>query len=144
MYKAKLQELCQRRRWSLPTYSAMSEGPPHMPNFKASVFVNGVTFSSYHTFHSSKEAYNQAAMNAFLNFSSPPPCTPLLFLSYYSPAKMFSFLSFMWDDNFDDFVFWKWVFCLRSWMFYKELLKIGTYIELEEALFIITIYLKTF
>ncbi|CAL5203423.1 unnamed protein product [Lathyrus oleraceus] len=71
MFKAKLHEMCQRRRWSLPKYSATSDGPPHMPNFKASVFVNGFTFSSYHTFHSSKEAYNQAAMNAFLNFSSP-------------------------------------------------------------------------
>lgn len=79
MFKAKLHEMCQRRRWSLPKYSATSDGPPHMPNFKASVFVNGFTFSSYHTFHSSKEAYNQAAMNAFLNFSSPSG-TLLLFL----------------------------------------------------------------
>ncbi|CAI8597762.1 unnamed protein product [Vicia faba] len=71
MYKAKLQEMCQRRRWSLPKYSATSDGPPHMPNFKASVFVNGITFSSYHTFRSSKQAYNQAAMNAFLKLSSP-------------------------------------------------------------------------
>ncbi|GAU48807.1 hypothetical protein TSUD_406400 [Trifolium subterraneum] len=73
MYKMKLQELCHRRRWSLPEYYAMNiDGPPHNPNFKAYVFVNGVTFSSSDTFNSSKEAHNQAAMKAFLNFSSPP------------------------------------------------------------------------
>jgi dsRNA-specific ribonuclease len=72
----KLQELCHRRRWSLPEYYAINiDGPPHNPRFKAYVFVNGVTFTSSDTFNSSKEAHNQAAMKAFLNFSSPPSCT---------------------------------------------------------------------
>ncbi|XP_027344289.1 double-stranded RNA-binding protein 1-like [Abrus precatorius] len=69
MYKTKLQEFCHKRRWGLPRYSAMKDGPDHMPSFKASVFVNGVTFTSG-AFSSSKEAHNQAAMHAFLSFSS--------------------------------------------------------------------------
>ncbi|KAK2388583.1 double-stranded RNA-binding protein [Trifolium repens] len=78
MYKMKLQELCHRRRWSLPEYYAMNiDGPPHNPIFKAYVFVNGVTFTSSDTFNSSKEAHNQAAMKAFLNFSSPPSCSSI-------------------------------------------------------------------
>ncbi|GAU48808.1 hypothetical protein TSUD_406410 [Trifolium subterraneum] len=72
MYKSKLQELCQRRRWRLPRYSATKAGPPHNPSFNASVSVNGVTFTSSNTFNSSKEAHNNAAMKAFLDFSSPP------------------------------------------------------------------------
>ncbi|WJX32910.1 hypothetical protein P8452_21185 [Trifolium repens] len=72
MYKSKLQELCHRRRWRLPRYSVTKAGPPHNPSFKASVFVNGVTFTSTNTFNSSKEAHNHAAMKAFLEFSSPP------------------------------------------------------------------------
>ncbi|XP_045816874.1 double-stranded RNA-binding protein 1-like [Trifolium pratense] len=73
MYKTQLQQLCQRQRWSLPEYSHMNEGLQHKPSYKASVVVNGVTFTSSDTFNSSKEAQNQAAMKAFYNFSSPPP-----------------------------------------------------------------------
>ncbi|KAL5076267.1 hypothetical protein RYX36_015251 [Vicia faba] len=40
MYKRQLQQLCHLRRWSLPTYSAMYDGPPHKPSYKASVLVN--------------------------------------------------------------------------------------------------------
>ncbi|XP_029128483.1 double-stranded RNA-binding protein 1 [Cajanus cajan] len=70
MYKTQLQELCHKRRWGLPKYSAMKDGPDHMPSFKASVHVNGATFTSLGAFTSLKEAHNQAAMHAFLNFSS--------------------------------------------------------------------------
>ncbi|CAJ2668570.1 unnamed protein product [Trifolium pratense] len=51
------------------------DGPPHNPRFKGYVFVNGVTFTSSDTFNSSKEANNQAAMKAFLKFSSTPSDT---------------------------------------------------------------------
>ncbi|XP_050879766.1 double-stranded RNA-binding protein 1 [Lathyrus oleraceus] len=71
MYKTQLQQLCQQRRWSLPKYSAMNDGPQHKPSYKASVLVNDATFTSSDTFSSSKEAQNQAAMRAFLNLSSP-------------------------------------------------------------------------
>jgi dsRNA-specific ribonuclease len=81
MYKSKLQELCHRRRWRLPHYSLTKAGPPHNPSFKASVSVNGVTFTSTNTFNSSKEAHNHAAMKAFLDFSSPPSGTvPYFFI----------------------------------------------------------------
>ncbi|XP_050876295.1 double-stranded RNA-binding protein 1 [Lathyrus oleraceus] len=70
MYKTQLQQLCQQRRWSLPKYSAMNDGPQHKPSYKASVLVNDATFTSSDTFNSTKEAQNQAAMRAFLNLSS--------------------------------------------------------------------------
>jgi len=82
MHKSKLQELCHRRRWSLPKYSAIHvDGPPHNPSFKGTVFVNGLTFTSSETFNSSGEAQNQAAMKAFLNFTSLLSSTLLLSLS---------------------------------------------------------------
>ncbi|KAL9319772.1 hypothetical protein ACSQ67_011611 [Phaseolus vulgaris] len=70
MYKTKLQELCHKRKWGLPRYSAMKDGPNHIPRFKASVYVNGVIFTSSSASTSLKEAKNQAAMVAFLGLSS--------------------------------------------------------------------------
>lgn len=81
MYKSKLQELCHKRRWGLPKYSAMQDGLDHKASFKASVVVNGETFNSPAAFTSSKQAQNQAAMLAFLTFSSAPSGTPFLYLS---------------------------------------------------------------
>eukprot|EP00261_Vitis_vinifera_P034706 XP_019075949.1 PREDICTED: double-stranded RNA-binding protein 3-like isoform X7 [Vitis vinifera] len=70
MYKAKLQELSQQKRWGLPRYTAMKDGPDHLPHFKASVYVNGLSFHSPTISTSSKQAHNQAAKLAFLHFAS--------------------------------------------------------------------------
>jgi len=80
MYKTKLQELCHKRKWGLPSYSAMKDGPDHIPSFKASVHVHGVIFTSSSASSSLKEAKNQAAMVAFLSLSSG---TPPLFLCWF-------------------------------------------------------------
>ncbi|XVE59729.1 hypothetical protein DITRI_Ditri05aG0069700 [Diplodiscus trichospermus] len=75
MYKSKLQELCQKRRWALPRYTSLKDGPDHNPCFKASVFLNGMSFHSSTSLKSCKEAENEAAKSAFLyfvsSFSSP-------------------------------------------------------------------------
>lgn len=76
MYKAKLQELCQRTLWSLPDYSISREGPDHNPRFKASVTVNGVVFVTANVSRSSKQALNDAAKLAFDHFSSQPVRPP--------------------------------------------------------------------
>ncbi|KAK6235335.1 hypothetical protein SCA6_010672 [Theobroma cacao] len=77
MYKAKLQELCQQKRWALPRYTSMKDGPDHIPRFKASVFLNGMSFHSSTSCKSCKEAQNDAAKSAFLHFtSSSPAATP--------------------------------------------------------------------
>ncbi|KAK6272443.1 hypothetical protein POUND7_009526 [Theobroma cacao] len=82
MYKAKLQELCQQKRWALPRYTSMKDGPDHIPRFKASVFLNGMSFHSSTSCKSCKEAQNDAAKSAFLHFiSSSPAATP-------TPAKV--------------------------------------------------------
>ncbi|KHG27979.1 Double-stranded RNA-binding 2 -like protein [Gossypium arboreum] len=70
MYKSKLQELCQQRRWALPRYTSMKDGPDHNPFFKASVFVNNKLFNSSVPCKSCKEAQSDAAKSAFLYFGS--------------------------------------------------------------------------
>ncbi|AES71599.2 double-stranded RNA-binding motif protein [Medicago truncatula] len=89
MYKSRLQEFCHRRKWSLPEYSSIYvDGPPHNPSFKGSVFVNGLTFTSSDIFHSSKEAHNQAAMKALLNFSYPSSSSSMPTNEYGSKEKV--------------------------------------------------------
>lgn len=77
MYKSRLQEMCQKRRWAPPLYEQIREGPCHAPRFRATVVVNGETFSSLGEGERSvKEAYNLAAMAAFENLSALPPAAP--------------------------------------------------------------------
>ncbi|KAM7522776.1 hypothetical protein LguiA_012678 [Lonicera macranthoides] len=70
MYKARLQEFCQKKRWALPRYTCVKDGPDHNPQFRASVVVNGFTFDMATVCKSSKEARNEAAKLAFLHFTS--------------------------------------------------------------------------
>ncbi|KAK4339181.1 hypothetical protein RND71_040643 [Anisodus tanguticus] len=70
MYKSKLQEVCQNKKWALPKYCCMKDGEDHNPKFKASVVVNGINFDSPPSCKSSKEAHNEAAKFAFLHFTS--------------------------------------------------------------------------
>nr|XP_007146428.1 hypothetical protein PHAVU_006G039700g [Phaseolus vulgaris]ESW18422.1 hypothetical protein PHAVU_006G039700g [Phaseolus vulgaris] len=87
MYKTKLQELCHKRKWGLPRYSAMKDGPNHIPRFKASVYVNGVIFTSSSASTSLKEAKNQAAMVAFLGLSSDMDCVHKIQLQNNAPMN---------------------------------------------------------
>ncbi|CAL1366321.1 unnamed protein product [Linum trigynum] len=73
MQKFNLQELCQKKRWALPRYSAMKDGPDHSPRFKASVSIDGLSFHSPPSCNSFKQAQNEAAQAAFRHFTSPPP-----------------------------------------------------------------------
>ncbi|XVF42587.1 hypothetical protein PTKIN_Ptkin01aG0375900 [Pterospermum kingtungense] len=72
MFKSKLQELCQKKAWSLPEYNTTKQGLDHNPCFEATVIVNGTSFQSQNPARSSKEAQNDAAHLAFLHFTSPP------------------------------------------------------------------------
>ncbi|MED6109734.1 HLA class II histocompatibility antigen, DR beta 4 chain, variant 2 [Stylosanthes scabra] len=89
MYKTKVQELCQKRSWSLPEYETTRDGPDHNPRFTAAVTVSGIRFETPSPCRSSKEAQNNAAMLAFQQLSSqqhpssssfinpsPPPFPP--------------------------------------------------------------------
>ncbi|XP_065866397.1 double-stranded RNA-binding protein 1-like [Euphorbia lathyris] len=72
MYKQKLHELCQKKKWELPKYSTIREGFDHTPTFKSSVSVNGISFDSLSPSTSSKKSQNCAAEIAILHFSSVP------------------------------------------------------------------------
>ncbi|KAK9170178.1 hypothetical protein Syun_002318 [Stephania yunnanensis] len=75
MYKSKLQELCQGRRWSLPEYSMSREGLDHAPRFKACIVVNGVQFESSDLCRTAKQAQNEVSKLAYEHFVRPlePP-----------------------------------------------------------------------
>ncbi|XP_050381471.1 double-stranded RNA-binding protein 1-like isoform X2 [Argentina anserina] len=73
MFKSKLQDVCQKKAWSLPEYTSTKEGLDHDPRFSATVVVSGLTFNAAQSFRSSKLAQNDAACIAFHHFSSPPP-----------------------------------------------------------------------
>ncbi|XP_042469917.1 double-stranded RNA-binding protein 1-like isoform X1 [Zingiber officinale] len=86
MHKSRLQELCQRRQWSLPEYATSHDGPAHNFRFSATVTVNGSSFHSPDLSRTCKEAQNKAALVAFEQLSDvvpqsppvdlPPPPTP--------------------------------------------------------------------
>ncbi|XP_061371688.1 double-stranded RNA-binding protein 4-like isoform X3 [Gastrolobium bilobum] len=73
MYKTKVQELCQKKSWSLPEYETTREGPDHNRRFTSTVTVNGVPFHSPSPCRTVKESQNTAAMLAFNHFSQPNP-----------------------------------------------------------------------
>lgn len=70
MYKTKLQELCDVKKWAYPKYSAIKVGADHDPRFTASVFINGVFFDSPTPCKSLKEAQHKAAEVALIHFIS--------------------------------------------------------------------------
>ncbi|XP_048422432.1 double-stranded RNA-binding protein 4-like isoform X2 [Pyrus x bretschneideri] len=76
MYKSRLQELCQQRKWRLPEYNSTKVGLDHNPRFSATVTINGLDFHTADIFRSSKEAQNDAAKLAFDHLSDNPQPKP--------------------------------------------------------------------
>ncbi|TVU40634.1 hypothetical protein EJB05_14103, partial [Eragrostis curvula] len=78
MFKSRLNELCQQRRWAPPEYEVTREGADHMPLFRATVAINGKEFRSAEDgAWSVREAENLAAMAAFERLSAvPAPLRP--------------------------------------------------------------------
>lgn len=61
MHKNRLQEHAQRSGIPLPVYQSHNEGFQHAPKFRASVLVDGVTYSSPNTFSHRKAAEQDVA-----------------------------------------------------------------------------------
>lgn len=64
LFKSQLQEYAQKACISAPIYETVKEGPPHVPNFKASVIVNGVKYECSECFRNRKDAEHAAAQIA--------------------------------------------------------------------------------
>ncbi|KAK8923829.1 Double-stranded RNA-binding protein 2 [Platanthera zijinensis] len=61
MHKNLLQEYTQRSGIYLPSYSTFNEGEPHVPRFRATVVVDGMTITSPNTFSHLKDAEQNVA-----------------------------------------------------------------------------------
>ncbi|XP_061370239.1 double-stranded RNA-binding protein 4-like isoform X2 [Gastrolobium bilobum] len=61
MYKNRLQEFTQRANLALPSYHTVNEGADHAPNFRSTVWVDGVSYTSQITFSHRKAAEQDAA-----------------------------------------------------------------------------------
>ncbi|KAK4784176.1 hypothetical protein SAY86_018544 [Trapa natans] len=72
MYKSKLQELCQQRKWDLPQYSTSKDGKKHPISYTSTVTVNGRFFATPKHRKSTKESQNDVAMMAFQHLSATP------------------------------------------------------------------------
>ena len=87
MFRSRLQELCQQRRWAPPVFEHTREGPDHSPLFRATVLVHDEKFSSPDEgARSTKEAYNLAAMAAFEHLAALPAAAPALVPVPAAPA----------------------------------------------------------
>ncbi|TYJ03914.1 hypothetical protein E1A91_A12G059800v1 [Gossypium mustelinum] len=64
MHKNRLQEFTQRSSIQLPVYQTVNEGSVHAPQFRSSVLVDGVTYTSETTFSSRKAAEQDVAKHA--------------------------------------------------------------------------------
>ncbi|KAK8943409.1 Double-stranded RNA-binding protein 2 [Platanthera guangdongensis] len=61
MHKNLLQQYTQRSGIYLPSYSTFNEGEPHVPRFRATVVVDGMTITSPNTFSHLKDAEQDVA-----------------------------------------------------------------------------------
>ncbi|MCO5568356.1 hypothetical protein L7F22_022055 [Adiantum nelumboides] len=61
MFKSQLQEYAQKAGLASPVYEVIKEGPPHEPQFKASVTIHGKVFESPTFYGNLKKAEHAAA-----------------------------------------------------------------------------------
>ncbi|CAB4262738.1 unnamed protein product [Prunus armeniaca] len=73
MYKSRLHELCQQRKWCLPEYNATKLVLVHNPRFSAFITINGAAFDMVQLVMSSKEAQNDAVRLALAHFTDLQP-----------------------------------------------------------------------
>nr|XP_045090352.1 double-stranded RNA-binding protein 1-like [Aegilops tauschii subsp. strangulata] len=82
MYKLRLNNVCQERRWATPAYTDRREGPEHVSRFHSTVAVGGAEFSSPEPWSrkliqaedlAARAALEDLAARAALEHPSAPP-----------------------------------------------------------------------
>lgn len=68
-YKMQLHNYAQSKTLDQPSYSTKSEGPPHAPQFQATVTIDGHSFDSPGHFRTLKDAEHVAAKVALMSLS---------------------------------------------------------------------------
>ncbi|XP_051201490.2 double-stranded RNA-binding protein 1-like [Lolium perenne] len=68
-YKSALQTYAQKNGKLLPSYSKIHYGPPHAPQFKSIVTIDGKPFESPQYYRTSKEAESAAAYAAIMSLT---------------------------------------------------------------------------
>lgn len=61
MHKNQLQEFAQKSNIALPMYQTVNEGHTHAPKFRATVWVDGMSYTSLLTFPQRRPAEQEAA-----------------------------------------------------------------------------------
>jgi len=61
MYKNRLHEFATRSGIAIPVYQTVSEGEPHNPKFRSTVWVAGISYTSQSTFPQKKAAEQEAS-----------------------------------------------------------------------------------
>lgn len=69
LFKNRLQEYAQKAAIPLPIYHTINEGTQHMPMFRATVVINGTTYTSPNVFLHRKTAEMDAARIALPNLA---------------------------------------------------------------------------
>jgi hypothetical protein len=69
MHKNRLQEYTQRSGIPLPIYQTINEGSSHAPQFRSSVLIDGVSYTSPNTFSHRKAAEQDVAKLALEGIS---------------------------------------------------------------------------
>jgi dsRNA-specific ribonuclease len=103
MEKSRLQELCQRKKWPLPSYETKQEGLPHQPRFTTTVIVDFTLIISNKVCTTNLSSQQHAAQHAYDHFfkkeSASSSLSEGMYFQFSTISSMFIlFFKFQYRD----------------------------------------------